>query len=54
MMWDEEVSEGATGGPQPTRARLGLLARPGGLCPPSAPPFDVYCSKNSQIFEKNV
>ena len=54
MMGDEEVSEGATWGPQPTRARLGVLACAGGLCPPGAPPSDVYCTKNSQILRKNV
>ena len=40
-------------GPQHTRARLGVLARPGGLCPPGAPPSGVYWTKNSQIFRKN-
>jgi hypothetical protein len=40
-------------GPQPTRARLVLLARPGELCPPGAPPSDVICTKNCQIFKKN-
>ena len=48
MMWDEEVSEGPTWGPQPTRVRLGLLARPGGLCPPGAPPSGITCTKNSE------
>ena len=52
-MWDEEISEGPTWGPQPTRVRLGVLARPGGLCPPGAPPSDVICTKNSEIFRKN-
>ena len=52
-MWAKEISEGPTWGPQPTRARLGVLACPGGLCPPGAPPSDVYCTKNSQIFTKN-
>ena len=53
-MWNEEISEGPTWGPQPTRERLGVLARPGGLCSPGAPPSDVYCTKNSQILRKNV
>ena len=52
-MWDEEISEGATWGPQPTRARLGVLARPGGLCPPGAPPSDVICTKILKYSEKN-
>ena len=45
MMWDEEISEGGMWGPQPTRARLGVLARPGGLC---LPPSDVICTENSE------
>ena len=40
-------------GPQPTRARLGVLARPGGLCPPGAPPSGIICTKNLEIFRKN-
>jgi hypothetical protein len=43
----------ATWGPQPTRARLGLLARPGGLCPPGAPPSEVICTKNSEKIALN-
>ena len=35
---------------QPTRARQGLLARPGGLCPPRWPPAPPLCTINSQIF----
>src|SRR3989337_2343119 len=53
MMWDEEVSEGPTWRPQPTRARLGVLARSGGLCPPGAPPSDIICTRNLEIFRKN-
>ena len=53
MMWDEEVSKGGTGGPQPTKARLGVLARPGELCSPGAPPSDIICTRNSEIFKKN-
>ena len=52
VLWDEEV-RGPTWGPEPTRARLGVLARPGGLCPPGATPSDVICIKNSKIFRKN-
>ena len=48
MMWCEEISEGATWGPQHTKALLGVLTRPGGLCPPGAPPSDVICTKNSE------
>ena len=54
MMWTKEISEGPMWGPQPTRARLGVLARPGGLCPPGAPPLVLFASKilkNSE--EKN-
>ena len=54
MMWYEEVSEGPTWGPQPTRARLGVLARPGGLCPPGAPPSDVFAPKIQKYSEKIV
>ena len=46
---------GTGGGPrraQPTKARLGSLARPGGLCPPGGPPLVVICSNNSYIFHK--
>ena len=35
--WAKEVPEGALRGAQPTRARLGPQARPGGLCPLGAP-----------------
>ena len=28
-------------------------ARPGGLCPPGAPPSDIICTKTSEIFRKN-
>ena len=52
MMWDEEISEGATWGPQPTRVRLGVLARPGGLCPPGAPPSDIICTEILKYSEK--
>ena len=48
VMWEEEVSEGAMWGPQPARARLGVLACRGGLCPPGAPPSDIICTKNSE------
>ena len=50
MMWCEGISEGATWGPQPTRARLGVLARPGGLCPPGAPPSDIKFPGHSENF----
>ena len=53
MMWAKEVSEGPTWGPQPTRVRLGVLACPGGLCPPGVPPSDIICTRNSKIFKKN-
>ena len=53
MMWDEEVSEGPTWGPQPTRARLGVLARPGGLCPPGAPPLVIFAPEILKYLGKN-
>ena len=31
----------------------GALARPGGLCPPGAPPSGIICTRNSEIFRKN-
>ena len=48
---------GTGGGPgcaQPTRARLGSLARPGGLCPPGGPPLVLIGSKISYIFYKKI
>ena len=52
MMWYEEVSEGAHVGTT-THQGAPRGARPGGLCPPRAPPSDIICSKNSQISRKN-
>ena len=43
--WAPEVGRG--GHTQPTKARLGGLARPGGLCPPGGPPPVVISSNNS-------
>ena len=43
---------GAPRGAQPTRARLGAQARPGGLCPPRWPPAPPVCSINTPIFQK--
>jgi hypothetical protein len=54
--WLIYQKRGTGGGPrraQPTRARLGSLARPGGLCPPGGPPLVLICSNNSYIFHKN-
>ena len=42
--WAPEVGRG---GAQPTRARLGSLARPGGLCPPGGPRLVLILSNNS-------
>ena len=39
-------------GTQPTRARLGAQARPGGLCPPRWPPAPPLYPINSQILQK--
>ena len=46
---------GTGGGPrraQPTRARLGSLACPGGLCPPGGPPLVLIVSNIPHIFYK--
>ena len=48
----EKHSGVAPRGAQPTRARLGAQARPGGLCPPRWPPAPHLYPKNSQIFQK--
>ena len=54
---DQKTSNGleqhlgsAPRGAQPTRARLGAQARPGGLCPPRWPPAPLPCTINFQIF----
>ena len=47
MMWDEEVSEGPTWGPQPPRAR------PGGLCPLVHPPLVIFAPKILKYSGKN-
>jgi hypothetical protein len=51
--WAEGISEGALVGPPPTMAHHGGVARPGGLCPPGAPPSGIICTSNSQKFRKN-
>ena len=43
---------GAPRGEQPTRARLGAQARPGGSCLPRWPPAPPLYPINSQIFQK--
>lgn len=48
----EQLLGGAPRGAQPTRARLGAQACPGGLCPPRWPPAPPLCPINSQIFQK--
>ena len=52
-MWDEEISERAHVGTTTHQGTPGVLARLGVLCPPAAPPSDVICTKNSEIFRKN-
>ena len=52
-MWDEEVSEGAHVGTTTHQSAPGPQARPGGLCPPGAPPSDIICTRNSEISRKN-
>ena len=50
---------GALRGAQPTRARLGARARPGGLCPPQLPPelpiysINTQYSRNSRGVDEN-
>ena len=53
MMWAKEISEGATWGPQPTGALLGLLARPGALCPPGEPPLMLFAPEMIKYSGKN-
>ena len=43
---------GSPRGAQPTCARLGAQARPGGLCPPRLPPGLPLYSINTPIFQK--
>jgi hypothetical protein len=53
--WLIYQKRGTRGGPrraQPTRARLGSLARPGGLCPPGGPPLVVIFLNIFHIFHK--
>ena len=45
---------GPTWGPQPIRARLGLLARPGVLWSPGAPPLMLFALKIQKYLEKIV
>ena len=48
----KKYQRGAPRGAQPTRARLGGLARPGGLCLPRWPPTPPLRPINPQIFQK--
>ena len=51
IQWAREAPGGALRGAQPTRARLGAQARPGGLCPsrwPPAPLFSLQIPKYSK------
>src|SRR5215216_4742663 len=48
----KKYQRGAPRGAQPTWARLGAQARPGGLCPPRWPPAQPLCSINTPIFQK--
>ena len=52
LIYQKMGTGGGPGWAQPTRACLGSLARPGGLCPPGGPPLVVICSNNSYIFHK--
>ena len=54
MTWAKEISEGPMWGPQPTKACLGLLACPGGLCPPGAPPLMLFVLKIQKYSKKTV
>ena len=52
-MWDEEISEGAHVGTTTPRVCQGALARPGGLCPPGAPPLVIFAPKILKYSGKN-
>ena len=53
LMYQKMGTGGGLGWPQPTRARLGSLACPGGLCPPGGSPLVVICS-NIFIYCKTI
>ena len=52
MTWTKGISEGAHVGPQPTWARLGLLACPGVLWAPGAPPLMLFAPEIQKYSEK--
>ena len=47
-MGQKRTCGGAPRGAQPTRARLGAQARPGGLCPPCWPPAPPLCETDTR------
>ena len=51
--WARAAPGGRPEGAQPTRARLGPQAQPGGLCPPRWPPVPLLRPINFQIFQKS-
>ena len=50
--WALVAPGGCPEGAQPTLARLGAQARPGGLCPPRVPPEPPLCSINTPKIHK--
>ena len=53
IQWAGEApGGGAPRGAQPTRARLGAQASPGGFCPPRVLLEPPLCSTNTPIFQK--
>ena len=53
MMWDEEISEGAHVGTTTHQGAPGGPGAPRWGVPPGAPPSDIICTINSEIFRKN-
>ena len=53
-MWAKEISEGAHVGTTTPRARQGVLACPGGLCPPGTPPLVIFAPKILKYSRKNL
>ena len=53
MTWAKEISEGAHVGTTTPQGAPGVLARPGGLCPPIAPPLVIFAPKILKFQEKS-
>ena len=52
IMWQKEISQGPTWGPQPTRACLGVLERQVGCADLVHPPLMLFASKIHKYSEK--